>query len=791
MKLNNLTLALRVAFFIPLGLVSHISAANQQDAATQEPAKQDIEKIMVTGQKITRSLQETTSSVAVLTSEVIEQQQIDTFTDVLVRTANTHADDYGFSIRGIDGFNVSGGGNSYLASVYIDGAPLPASLIRNGGFSTWDAKQIEILRGPQSTLQGRNALAGAVILNTQDASFYNEGKYRLTLGSNGQQEAALAIGGGLIDETLAFRFSGEEKRYDGTITNTFDNSDSDADDSHTYRLKLLYTPENIDGFSAQLSVMNAKRVYGDANLTIDGGTDPFANRVTQYNDPRSRQVSTDLISLGLNYDLNEAVSFSSYTTYSDVVEAFDWDSDYPQGFGSTPITDTGSATLYNNQEDTLTQEFRFNFEYEQFSAVAGAYYFKGDSTALSTGLNNYVLARLGLSSSALQAQYQLSPHIADLVISQYDAFNPAKTEIFSLSTSEVTSYALFADGVWHINDQWDILAGIRFDREKQQNAADAKYTILNQDKMPQASHYIGTPYAAIAPLISGINSLLLGMADKASQTAPLSDASFNTVLPKIGATYHFNDDLITTFTYQKGYRSGGVGVNQARSEVFEYDPEYTDNYELSIRSTWLDGKLTANANVFYLDWKDQQVSVQLSPNNFDLQTFNAGQSTVKGMELELNYVINHNLKTYLALGHSGTEFTDFKVVTPTSNNGQTEFDLSGRQFPAPENTHSLGLTYQSDEGFFTDINVNYASAAPDRTNPYRDGLEPTHPYFDLHNNARTLVNAQLGYEWESFGVYLVGSNLLDEEYFVSNRVRNPRLGKPREFALTVRGVFDW
>lgn len=154
------------------------------------------------------------------------------------------------------------------------------------------------------------------------------------------------------------------------------------------------------------------------------------------------------------------------------------------------------------------------------------------------------------------------------------------------------------------------------------------------------------------------------MADKASQTAPLSDASFNTVLPKIGATYHFNDDLITTFTYQKGYRSGGVGVNQARSEVFEYDPEYTDNYELSIRSTWLDGKLTANANVFYLDWKDQQVSVQLSPNNFDLQTFNAGQSTVKGMELELNYVINHNLKTYLALGHSGTEFTDFKVVTP-------------------------------------------------------------------------------------------------------------------------------
>jgi len=787
MKIHYLTLALRTSFLIPLSVASHQLYAQQPD----DPLNKDIEKIMVTGQKIKRSLQETTSSVAVLTSDVLEKQQINTFTDALVRTANTHASDAGFSIRGIDGFNVSGGGNSYLASVYIDGAPLPSTLIRHGAFSTWDAKQIEILRGPQSTLQGRNALAGAVILNTQEASFERDGKYKLTLGSNGQQEAGIAMGGGLIDDELAFRFSAEEKRYDGALINTFNNTKADFHDEHTYRLKILYTPQHAKNFNAQLSLMNAEQHFGDNSLAINGGSNPFKNRVTTFNDQREQFTDTDLVALNLNYQMSDAISFASYTTYSDVANNFNWDSDYPQGFGNIPIVDSGSLLSFNKQEDTLTQEFRFNVAYENFSSVVGAYYFKGRPDELSSGYNNYALANLGLTSSALQRQFNLPADIADLVISQYAAFNPAKTEISTQKNSAVTSYALFADGVWHLNEQWDLLAGIRFDREQQEYASDAKYRILNQDKMPHPNQYVGTPYAPIAPLIAGINSLLIGLADNASQTAPLNDASFNTVLPKIGASYQFSDDVTSTFTYQKGYRSGGVGINQARSQVFEYDPEYTDNYEFSVRSTWLDGKLTANANLFYLDWKDQQVATQLSENTFDVQTYNVGKSKVQGFELELNYLFNHNLKTYAAIGQSETEFTHFKIVTSNRGGGTTEFDLSGRQFPAPKNTHTLGFTYQGDAGLFADLNLSYASSAPNTTNPYIDDLKPDHPFFDLHNNARTLVNAQVGYEWDTVGIYLVGKNLLDEEYFASNRVRNPTLGKTREFALTVRGIFDW
>ena len=779
MKFSALSFAIITSF----ALTAPLALANQE-------SDNEIESITVTGFKIKRSLQETTSSVAVITPEIMDQQQINSFTDAVVFTANTHGDDYGFSIRGIDGFNVSGGGNSYLASVYVDGAPLPASLIRTGAFSTWDGEQIEILRGPQSTLQGRNALAGAVILNTRQPTYDGEGRYRFMIGENGRQEAAFAVSNGLIEDQLAFRFSGEERRYDGTVKNLHNNTHSDESDDHTYRLKLLYEPAGLDDFTAVLSLMNAQRTYGDANLAIAEGQNPFKNRITHYNDTRERFIESDIISLNLNYDVAEGVSLSSHTTYSDVVNGFTWDSDYVDSYGTNPTIDTGSISLFDSEAKTLSQEFRLNIEQDNYNGVVGLYYFKLEQQDTSTGLFNYQLSRFGLSSSVLQAQYQLPEPIAQFVVSQYDAFNPAQTEVYSNLNSQVTSFAFFADGAYHINKQWDLFAGIRFDREQQENDNEAKYTILNSHLMPNPVDYIGTPYEAVAPLIGGINSMLQSLAERASVTAPLVDATFDTVLPKIGASYQFNKDINTSFTYQKGYRSGGVGINQARGEIFEYDPEYTDNYELSFRSSWLDNQFTVNANVFFLDWKDQQVALQLSPNNFDVNTVNAGKSEVKGLEIETKYLASDYLTMYASYGYTDTQFTDFAVNIVT-NEGTIEYDLTGRRFAAPKHTGNIGLTYQGPEGILANINVSYAGDYPNFTNPYRDGLVEGDLHFDRYNNSRTLVDFQLGYEWETVGVYLVGKNVLDDEYYMSNRVRNPRLGNPREIGLVVRGSFDW
>src|SRR5690606_19137557 len=115
----------------------------------------------------------------------------------------------------------------------------------------------------------------------------------------------------------------------------------------------------------------------------------------------------------------------------------------------------------------------------------------------------------------------------------------------------------------------------------------------------------------------------------------LGDDTFETILPSAGITYHWTPDISTGATVTRGYRSGGVSFNQKRATIVPFEPEYTTNYELSFRSVWHDGKIVANANVFYVDWVDQQVSVQLSPDIYDTQVANAGKSTYYGAEIEL------------------------------------------------------------------------------------------------------------------------------------------------------------
>ncbi|MCL1058584.1 TonB-dependent receptor [Shewanella gelidimarina] len=785
-KLNSITSAMRLAVLVPATFACLSVSADEAG----EIDTTNIERIMVTGQKIARTVQETTTSVAVLTEKQLEQENINDFREVLINTANTHtSENRSFSIRGIDGFNVSGGGNSFLASVYVDGAPLPERMIYGGGFSTWDAKQIEVLRGPQSTLQGRNALAGAVIMTTQAPTQEWEGKYQLTAGQNGQQEIGVAIGGGLIEDELAFRFSGEKKEIDGYNENLTRNETADFHDDETYRLKFLYQPLALPEFSAQLGYTYANSTYGNTAIEIAAGEDPFSNRHSFNNDERNETINANMLVLELNYDLSDIWSLGSYTSWSAVDTDYKWDSDFLAIAGSVFPEDTGSSTYYKNTTDSLSQELRLTFEYDNLSGVIGGYFFKTEIDDNTNGLSNLKLNRLGLTSDVLQARYGLSEPIADLVVAQYAEFNPAHTSQLSSSQQTISSYALFADGVWNVTDKWDIFAGIRFDHESQETQNDAKYVILNKDKMPDPANYIGTPYEAISPLIAGINKMFTDLASNASQMTPQIDTDFNTVLPKIGVSYNWSEDLITSVSFQKGYRSGGVGINGARAEVFEYDPEFTYNYEFSLRSTWLNGDLVANANLFYVDWRDQQVAVQLSPNRYDTKTVNAGQSSVKGFELELNYQLNDELALYASFGQAKSEFIDFVISIPTET-GAIVNDLSGRQFTAPEWTGNVGATYTADSGIFANLNANYASGAPNRVNPYRNGLKEGDAEFDLQNDSRTLVNMQLGYEWQDIGLYLQGKNLFDEEYITTNFTRTPSLGAPRQVALTLRGQFS-
>lgn len=744
MAIRSSKLAFAVAFAISGVTFSNIVHAD-------DIAK--IEKIMVKGQKIDRTLQETPASVAVITSQTIERENLNDFYDVLARTPNASGTDgAGFNIRGIDAFGVTDGGSGGLASVYVDGAPVPYRIMQQGGFSTWDISQVEILRGPQSTLQGRNSLAGAVVMKTRDAVQEYDFKGRIGMGEYGTKEAAVAFGGGLIDDQLAFRVSAEKRDFDGYNTNVATGNESDFDNNEFYRAKLRYTPSALPEFEAQLSFMHSENEKGVDWVMVESGHEDYPinniydDRYVYLDSPTFESTDSDLYILNLNYDLSNEWSFSSISTYSDAEYSYEWDGDASMQAPQSILTDTRT-------DKTTTQELRFTYEGDKLSGLIGFYYSDLDVFDSSGGERGITFAQLGVRSLlTAPAEYGglgLANALADQVLQFYAGADPVYIGQSSDFTQKVKTKALFADFTYEVNAAWDVFAGLRYDKEQQANGtnADIYITEQTQNALPKPESFAADPM--LAQLIAGINQQLYAMADSASGDEPVEDASFDAWLPKLGATYRFNQDISTSFTIQKGYRSGGVGTNVAQATPFTFDPEYTWNYELALRSVWLDDKLVVNANMFYLDWTDQQVSVYLSGNQYDRETRNVGKSHVQGFETEISYELSPTTNLYGGIGYSKTEFDQFSATF----NGE-EQDYSGYSFAgAPEWTALLGLDYASDEGFMANINASYTGSSQ----RLATALEP-------RNDAYWLVNSRIGYQWQNYGVYALVENLLDAEY---------------------------
>ena len=216
-------------------------------------------------------------------------------------------------------------------------------------------------------------------------------------------------------------------------------------------------------------------------------------------------------------------------------------------------------------------------------------------------------------------------------------------------------------------------------------------------------------------------------------------------------------------------------------EATPYDEEFIDNYELFLRNQLLDGKLRLNANLFYFDWSDQQVTLTLPGGlaGFDDAVVNAGKSKVSGAEFEAEWQATADLNLFANFGFIHTEFEEF--VTKG-------IDLAGMSFPqAPDFTANLGGLYQNDNGFFTSMTFSYTGDTYSRI----DAPEVT----KIGN--RKLLSGRLGYQQDDWRAYIWGNNLLDDDYEIF--VQDGRdfglagaygsVGEPR--TLGVGFQFDW
>lgn len=738
-------------------------ATSSAVAANEIPSSDDQNEIIVTGEKAARSLQKTTASVSVTTETKLTEENILTIQDVYNRTANV-SETYGssgFSIRGIDQRGVSGGGDAATATVFVDGAPVPQDVLSNGPTDMWDVAQVEIFRGPQSTIQGLNALAGAVHIRTQDPNVDWSVKGRALVSSFDTTQFAVAGGGPLVPGELAFRISAEKRDSDGYIRNVTRNAPESPVDSTSIRSKLLWTPSALPGFEARLSHHHFETKGGYLFTYVDATVpDYFDNRTNPSDYPNSSDVDNDQVTLDLRYDLGGGLSLSTLGTWTDTDFTRKYDGD--SSAASIAYSDiAGGAEIF-------TQELRLNYEGDRLSGLVGLFYYNRDQYRRShqvTLVPTPGPTIASLLTPALGAQ--TAARVATLYTTALPNIPVDYTSDFPIN---VETMALFADARYRLTDRLSLLGGFRYDRERNKTGGEA------------IARFVGTlpnpaDYGPLAPAFAGVNAAVLGLVDDASGSAPAGTRTFNAFLPKAGMEMAWMPDLATAFVAQRGYRSGGSGFNTARSQLFPYDPEFTWNYELSLRSAWLDGRLTVNANAFYIDWKDQQTTANFGNGLYDTHTVNAGKSHLYGFELELGHRVSAAFDWYANVGHTRTKFDSFVTDVGSIT------DLSGLEFPyAPRWTLAGGANMRFGGGFNANVNASYRSAV------YTDVAIPQ---ADNRVGARTLVNARIGYETRHWSLSLFANNLFDEKYdqYLNSFTNFAVIGAPRSVGVIVEACF--
>ncbi|MEM0911869.1 MAG: TonB-dependent receptor [Pseudomonadota bacterium] len=669
--------------------------------------------IKVQGELFERDIQDTLTSVISESGDQLRQRgevSIDAFTS---RMGNVN----GASIRGIAVAGPSGTGRGQTVTTTIDGARISTFFDQNvDTYSSWDLAQVEVLRGPQSTQTGRNALAGSITIKSQDPIFEQEIKLGGQVGNNGTRQVAFAANTPVVDDVLAVRLSGEKLQLDSFID--YPNSTYSGDtDRETLRIGAFW--QASDKITALLKVQKVDQE--EPNFGFDRVTWPDERTSTAV---IASSFTKDLISwnLELSFEISDSVTLESNSNYTE------FDTLFATGF-DTPIGAFATPRFGVNQ--SLEQEFRLYYETDNLKSVVGIFY---------TDIEQGSSVRGNLPAIAL-----LDP--ATIIALGANPFTA--TFAGELNQSTITeNAAIFGELEWEFSKGKRLILGMRYDDEEQDANSTNTGQLIDGD------------------IMSG--SLPLGPEEQ-------TNASYEAWLPKIGFAYDLDENQTIGVTYQRGYRAGGSRINFGATPFFTYsfDPEYTDNLDLAYRSTWYDGGLTVNANLFYIDWKDQQVTVQQDPaDSADFIIDNSGASQLWGGELEIRSTVLEHTEFYTSIGYSNTEFTEFVASVG---------DLSGNEFiSAPDWTAAFGGTYFINDDWEIAGDLTYTGS----TFSDIDNIESNKN--DSYWLASIRATKVIG---NGFEITAYVNNLFDEEFTTFQSAVLVTAGTPRTYGIQGQYIF--
>lgn len=605
------------------GILMMESADSRADVEIREEERPILEEIIVTAQKREQDIQDVPIAVTALDQAFLVRHDLQTIEDLSGFVPNlytTNSVNYGaapISIRGIGGAN--GGGNFFNdepVAVYLDGM-----YIARLSFSTADLvdiESIEVLRGPQGSLFGRNATAGALLVQSARPSAEPNGYLRLQLAEYGERRIQGALSGPLTD-TLLGRVAFGRSDVDGWGENTFTGEDVNGREDTTVRVSLAWQPSS--DLTAELMVEHSEQEANPATLNVapvlpGQPSSPFIRRDDLDQALDNSEFSSNDASLN-ETDATNAVFSVSWDLGSMTLTAISGYRDYM--LDGRQDSDSTRFTLFTNNgvigSEQFSQEVRLSGDGDgPLLWTAGALYYVEDSDVVFS-INNYQ----GLFGAGTQATFD--------------------------ADQKVDSWAVFADATYAITDRFSVTLGGRFSKEDKDFTN--KQTVLTITESNPLPVDIG-PFPAGSRIPGGITFL----------DPPLfaSDADFDHFSPRAVVGFEFHPDVHAYASYTEGFKSGGFnsfGLTPAFAE------EEVDSFELGIKSTLFERRLRLNAAWFTYDYSNLQVRLPVPTGGVTID--NAGSAEVSGLEVEGSLLITDRLRLDANFAFLDTELTEFET----------------------------------------------------------------------------------------------------------------------------------
>ena len=689
-------------------------------AGPQFASAQVLEEVLVTAQKRSESVQDIPIAVSAFDQSFMRKSGIENAADLVAYTPGLSGQSYQatesvFTVRGI-GTQAFGIGADNSVGMFIDDQPIGRTTLIGNSF--FDLERIEVVKGPQGTLFGRNASAGAISIITNKANAEKSSlDILVSAGDEGQQRFEGA-GNWAINDQFALRLAARKSERDGTFENALNGDELNNVDDTTIRGSLHYS------FSDTLGVdLSAEKLDSKSYTAATFFDNAFDDKISINKQPE-QEIDSTRATMRLTWDL-DGVTLTSNTSYLDYdITAIPVDAD---------ATDLFIINLVEPQEgDQWVQELRLNGSTENIDWFAGASYIQENIKSRTTyQWSDFILI------PALAGWPTLCEDNPGLCQTSVDQVNFAETDN--------TSYAVYGDLAWSFTEKLKLTVGARYTNDK-------KDFDLNQ------------------PIPNSIWGALTGDAliKVATDGTVSDDDSWTSFDPRVVLDYQLSDDIMMYGSVASGYKSGGFNSNPAstlaegqQQKPASFDEETVIAYEVGFKSQFWDNRAQLNGAIYFNDYDDFQIEDNA---NLVIVIQNAASVETYGLELDGQVLVTENLTLRGTYSYLDAEFTDgfFSGI-----------DIGGNALPrAPKNSGSAILDWDGTVGTLGRFNFRGEYVYTDSI--YFDATN------DFEQDSFGVFNARIGWETEDgrFGVAVIGENLGDEEFFVHKTLVLDPLGFP-------------